>query len=404
MDNVAAAFWGAYFGAVLMMLAASIAAFARAFQRFALMAALSAVASGIFVVAYLGWLPFEGGTLQRVQAHMAVTATVTLGLMLLAFLGLLRRAASARLGYATLFSVGAFVLVAGWFMEPQESLVLGSLMATGVGLATLVIAARSAIRGDRLAWAAVVGVSCMLIGTSGLSWVAIQGHAPWQVHAASATAGVVYLTAVATALWSRYAYLIELSEVMAHGPSYDPVTRMRSHTETGQLVGDMFFGRDTAGTPLGVIAVTVANLRSLESLHGRAAFNHALFICSGRLRRHVPAGIEMGRLGEDGFLLLLRDARDMRRMVQVARLICDRLSRKVVLSTSRDPAKMESGRTEWLAEVGVGVLAANAQLRPSQAVAMARGMSRTAWSYPSRLAWLDPDGQIVELPLSGAGA
>jgi GGDEF domain-containing protein len=398
MDIVAAAFWGAYFGAALLLLAASIAAFARSLQRVAFLAAVAAVASTLFAVAYLGWLPFEGGVLQRVQAHMAVTAAVTLGLMLLAFLGLLRRPESARLGYATLISVGALVLIAGWAMEPRASLVLGSLMAAGVGLANLVIAARSAIRGDRLAWAAVVGVSCMLVGTGGLTWIALYGGAPWPVHAAASSAGVVYLVAVAAALWSRYSFLLELSEVMAHGPSYDPVTRMRSHSETGQMVGDMFFGRDMAGAPLGVIAVTIANLRSLENLHGRAAFNHALFICAGRLRRHVPAGIEMGRLGEDGFLLLLRDARDMRRMVDVARLLRERLARPVVLSTSRDPANLDAGGTRWVAEVGVGVLAAGAQLRPSQAVAMARAMSRTAWSYPSRLAWLDPNGQIVELP------
>jgi GGDEF domain-containing protein len=39
-----------------------------------------------------------------------------------------------------------------------------------------------------------------------------------------------------------------------------------------------------------------------------AAFNHALFVCAGRLRRCVPQNVEMGRLGEDGFLLLVPNA------------------------------------------------------------------------------------------------
>jgi GGDEF domain-containing protein len=242
-----------------------------------------------------------------------------------------------------------------------------------------------------------VGVFVMLVATAGLSWIAVKGGAPWPLHATSAVAGIVYLATMATALWARYSYLLELSEVLAHGPSYDPVTRMRSHRETGQLVGNMFFGRDAVGTPLGVIAVTIANLRALENLHGRAAFNHALFICAGRLRRHVPTGVEMGRLGEDGFLLLLHDARDTQRLVRLARLVRERLARPVVLSTSRAPAELEAGRTEWVADVGVGVLAAGAQLRPSQAVAAARSMSLTAWSYPSRLAWLAPGGEITEL-------
>ena len=321
--------------------------------------------------------------------------------MLLSLLGLLRRRDLARRAYAFMVSAGVAVLALGWLLESLESLVLSSIMALGVGAADLGVAIRSAMRGDRLARVAVVGVCVMLLATAGLSWIAVQGDAPWQLHAIAATAGITYLATMATALWARYSYLIELSEVLAHGPSYDPVTRMRSHSETGQLVGDMFFGRDTAGTPLGVIAVTIANLRALENLHGRAAYNHALFICATRLRRHVPAGVEMGRLGEDGFLLLLRDGRDTQQLVRISRLLRERLSRPVVLSTSRDPTALEAGRTEWVAEVGVGLLAAGAKLRPSQAVAAARGMSLTAWSYPSRVAWLS-HGEITELLPDGA--
>lgn len=397
MDKVAVAFWGAYFGTVALMLAASLAAFARSLQHVALMGGLSALVSGLFVVAYLGWLPVAGDALHRVQAHVAVGATVTLGLMLLSLLGLLRRRDLARRAFALMLSAGGVVLALGWILESLEALVLSSLMAIGVGVVNLGITLRGAMRGDRLARVAVVGVFVMLVATAGLTCIAVRGGAPWLLHALAATSGIVYLATMATALWARYSYLLELSEVLAHGPSYDPVTRMRSHSETGQLVGDMFFGRDTAGTPLGVIAITIANLRALENLHGRAAYNHALFICAGRLRRHVPAGVEMGRLGEDGFLLLLRDGRDTRRLTQIGRLVRERLSRPVVLSTSRDPTALEAGQTEWVAEVGVGLLAAGAKLRPSQAVAAARGMSLTAWTYSSRLAWLAPGGEITEL-------
>src|SRR5690606_40395944 len=92
----------------------------------------------------------------------------------------------------------------------------------------------------------------------------------------------------------------ELAEVLAHGPSYDPVTRMRSHNETGQMVGDIFFRRNAEARPIGVLAVCIANLYALENLHGRAAFNHALFVCASRLRRCVPQNVEMGRLAEIG--------------------------------------------------------------------------------------------------------
>src|SRR5690606_33590688 len=191
----------------------------------------------------------------------------------------------------------------------------------------------------------------------------------------------------------------ELAEVLAHGPSYDPVTRMRSHNETGQMVGDIFFRRNAEARPIGVLAVCIANLYALENLHGRAAFNHALFVCASRLRRCVPQNVEMGRLAEDGFLLLVPHAPDVERLAQLARQIRDRLARPVSLSTSRDPAGLESASTAWRADLGVGVLLTNTQVRPAQAVSTARAMARTAWSYRSRLAFFDQAaGQIAELP------
>jgi hypothetical protein len=112
----------------------------------------------------------------------------------------------------------------------------------------------------------------------------------------------------------------------------------------------------------------------------------------------------MGRLGEDGFLLLVRDARDTQRLMRLARLVRDQLSRVVVLGTGRDPGNLDVGGREWLAEAGVGLLAAGAELRPSQAVAAARAMSRTAWSYSSRLAGVDAEGNTAELPLAPSPA
>jgi hypothetical protein len=71
----------------------------------------------------------------------------------------------------------------------------------------------------------------------------------------------------------------------------------------------------------------------------------------------------------------------------------------VSLSISRDPAGLEAAGTAWVADLGIGVLLTNTQVRPAQAVSTARAMARTAWSYPSRLAFYDQvAGQIAELP------
>ena len=398
MDTVAAAFWGAFFCTAVLMLAVSMAAFLRSHRRVALMAGLTSVFSAAFVVAYLGWLPLAPRAEARVLAHVAVLTAVTLALMLMSTMGMLRQTALGRPAVASLVGAGLLVLAVGWMLEATQALALSSLAAFGVGAAMLVVAARGALRGDRAGWTAVAGIVFMLVAIAGLSWIALSGTKAWPIHAVSAVAGVAYLCVIATVLWARYSYLLELSEVLAHGPSYDPVTRMRSHSETGQMVGDVFFHRDAEARPIGVLAVCLANLYALENLHGRAAFNHALFVCAGRLRRCVPQNVEMGRLGEDGFLLLVPNAPDVGRLEELARQIRDRLSRPVSLSTSRDPAGLEAAGTAWVADVGIGVLGTSTQVRPSQAVSTARAMARTAWSYGSRMAFFDQKkGQIAEL-------
>ena len=403
MNSLAIGFWGAFFGTVTLLFAGSLAAFARSLQRVALMAALSSLVSALFVVAYLGWLPIADPYQARLLAHIAVLSTTMLALMLLSMLGVMRHPETARKLRGSLVALAAVVLGVGWALEAVQSLALGSVMALGVGTAMLGACIRSAWRGDRLAWVAVSGVSCMLVAVAGLSWIALHREGvAWGVHAVSAIASVAYVAAMATAMWNRYSYLIELREVIAHGPAYDPVTRMRSHAETGQMVGQAFFRqREDMSRPVGVAVISIGNLYTLEKLHGRAALNHALFVCASRLRRCVPADVEMGRLGDDGFLLLVRAATDTQRLVQMGRLVADRLSQPVKLSTSE--ADLEEGQAHWVAQVGVGILATTAQVKPSAAVAMAGAMSRTAWSYATRVAWHDEAaGRIAELPATDA--
>ena len=269
------------------------------------------------------------------------------------------------------------------------------------GLVALVAALNSALLGDRLAWAVVGAICCMLITLVGLGSIALdRANTSWELHAVTAAAATLYLATMASVLWSRYFYLIELHKLMAYGPSYDPVTRMRTHAETGQMVGAVFRSFRDKPQPLGIVVLTIANLYALEQLYGAPAVNHALFVCAGRLRRTVPSHVEMGRLGIEGFVLVMPHCKESGSLINMARAVEASLRRAIALNTSREATRFETDNTVWVAEIGVGVLmVSNPEVRGSDAIAMGQRMSRTAISYASRIAWFDhSSGETVELP------
>jgi GGDEF domain-containing protein len=403
MDKYAIGFWGCYFGSAGLMLAGSVFAYIRSLRRIAVNAAASALASTFFVVAFLGGLPIsDAATLDRFLAHVASLVSVLLAYLLFSILGILRSPSSQRRAVALLAALAVLVIALGWELSPQQSLMLSLAAAALLGLAALAFSLRSALRGDRLAWVAVAGVLFMLVAIAGLGWMALdRAHVPWQAHAVTALAGTAYLATMASVLWIRYSYLIELNQAMAYGPSYDPVTRMRSNSETSNMVNAVFKHYRDQPVPLGVIVVSIANLYVLEKLYGLAAVNHALFVCAGRLRRTVPAHVEMGRLGEDGFLLLMRNCRDSGDLIQLARSIQAALTRTVALNTTLETGAAANQQTRWVAEAGIGVLrVSKTDARASSAVGLGRGMSRAALGYPSRIAWFDEtSGEIVDMPV-----
>ena len=402
MEKLIAGLWGCFFGVVIGMLAGSVFAYARSLHRIARNAALAAVASAFYAVAFLGGLPIENPqTLTVSLAFVTITVSVLLTYLLFALLGLTKSQRMRHGLFTALCSLFLIALVSGWQLSPGNFLLVGTIMATLLGLVALGVAAKKAWSDDRLNWAVVFGICCALVALAGLSAIAHdRDRVSLWVQAISALAAALYMVTIAGVMWSRYAYLIELHKLMAYGPSYDPVTRMRSHKETGQMVGAIFKNFRDKPERMGVVVLTIANLYSLEQLHGVPAVNHALFVCAVRLRRTVPSYIQMGRLGTDGFVLVMPHCKESIDLIKIARAVEARLRRSVSLNTSREVARLETDSTLWVGIIGLGVLVvSNPESRGSDAVAMGRRMSRTAISYASRIAWFDESsGETIELP------
>jgi GGDEF domain-containing protein len=395
--------WGCFFGMTVIILMGSAVAYRRGLKRVSLNAALIAFFSAIYVVIFLGGLDVGGpDRLARFLAHLTLLVAGFLTYQLLITLSLLRELADRQWAAYALAGLCAVILGLGWSLEPLQALAVSSAVSCLLAAFALVTSLRRALMGERLAWVAVASVFCILVSLAGFAWIALnREQALLPVQVVTAVAATLYVASLAHVIWTRYAYLIELHEIMAHGPGYDPVTRMRSHLETGQMVSHMFKDFRDKPAPMGIVVLTIANLYALEQLHGAAAVNNAFFVCAGRLRRWVPRQVEMGRLGADGFLLIMQNCTDSHRIIDMARAIELRLRRSVTLNTSREVSQLGTGSNLWVAEIGVGVLkVADPNMRGSEAIAMGRRMSRTAVSYASRIAWFDQvSAEAVELPL-----
>lgn len=394
-------FWGGFFATVALLVGGGLAVFRQSKHRVALQSVVTALLAALYVVSYLGWLPGSGRFEElRLVSVVGIVTAILLGLLLLLDLGLLReRSTRAVILRATALVIAAAVALS-WLVSPRQAVTLAGLVAAGVAVTALAFSLRSAQRGDDVAWIAASSLVFALALVGGATSIALDpGGTPWTVHAISAVAGIGFLTAVGAMLWLRYSFLIEMREVLAQGPRYDPITRMRSNHAVGQMVVQAFTRQHESGRPVVLIAVSIGNLYALENLHGRAALNHALFVCASRLRRCVPADMDMGRLSEDSFLLASHDVRDVERLMKVGRRLAKQLARPVTLHTEASGDQPDDQRTEWAAQVGVGLLATAVGAQPSAMVARVRDMSRTAWTFDSRIAWLDQaSGAIAELP------
>jgi GGDEF domain-containing protein len=408
MEKLIHGLWGCFFGMTVVILVGAVLAYSRSMHRIALNAALTALASAFYVVAFLGGFPMgDADNLMRFLADLTLVLAGFLTYQFLMTLGLLKAPGNRRRASYVLVGICLTVLTLGWALSAWQALAISSATSCLLALFALLTSLRKAVKGERLAWVIFASVFCIFVALAGIAWIALNRNQPlFGVHVVTALAATLYVASLAYVMWNRYNYLLELHEVMAHGPGYDPVTRMRSHQETGQMVGGIFKKFRVKPEPMGVVVLTIANLYTLEQLHGTAAVNNAFFVCAGRLRRWVPRRVETGRLGRDGFLLILQNCTDSKQVIDLARALESRLRRSVTLNTSREVSQLGTGNTVWVAEIGVGVLmVANPESRGSDAIAMCHRMAHTAISYASRIAWFDhSSGEPVELPAVKARA
>jgi GGDEF domain-containing protein len=402
MENLAIGLWGFFYCASVLVLCGAVMAYSRSMHRIGINAGLSVIGPAFVITGFLGGLPIDDrNLLLRLLAALTVVVGALLVYQLLNILGVLQMEKSRRQAKLVFALMGTAAVCMSWMFSPPAAMLICGLVALAMALFAGGVSMRKALRGDSLAWVAVLAVALVIATYFCLSYgVLYPEQWTWQLQSFSAAAASAYVVALAGITSLRYAYLLELKMVMEYGPAYDPITRLRSRSETGQMARDIFNKLPHNNEPLGVIVLTIANLYSLEKLHGIAAVNSALFLIASRLKLSLPARVEIGRLGFDGFLLIMRNCTDSAHLVDLAHDLHCRMHKSAKLKTNPDAKLLETEQMFWLAQVGIGVLhVKNLETTSFDAITISRNMSRTAMSYASRIAWFDhASGEMTELP------
>lgn len=402
MNAISIGFWGAFFGSTALALSVALLAFWRAAPKVASTTSLAVLLSCAYAIVFLGWMPAVGDVLLvRLQALVGVVATAVLCLLLFILLGTFRTRQGQSRARRVVVALGLSASVALLALPPRVGLQFAVGVAFMVAGSAILVSVLSARRGERAGWFTLAGLPCICVGMAGLDWYALFPQAtPWQVHVAGATGAMGYILCVGSAMWSRYAYLVEVANIVRLGPNFDPLSRMPTYADGGALQAAF---SATRGRGYGVVVVSLSNLEVLEQLHGRGAYNHAVFVCASRLRKLGFAGVELVRLPEDSFALLTQHPHNPQQLVDQARRVLRRLTRPITLQTSQHPVDEPEG-TLWEASIGLGVVLEPSDCSLDIVITGARAIARSAWSYDSCMAWYDEaSNSVCELPLDDRG-
>lgn len=131
-------------------------------------------------------------------------------------------------------------------------------------------------------------------------------------------------------------------ELLFHA-RHDPLTGLPNRGMLiDALASDLAATRDTRRC-LGVLLVNLDDFKSVNTDLGLEAGDEYLRRCAALLREVAGPEDHVARLGGDEFALVLRDARDSRRLGQAAEAILARLGRGVVLNATRISAASSIG-------------------------------------------------------------
>ncbi len=128
---------------------------------------------------------------------------------------------------------------------------------------------------------------------------------------------------------------------LAHRAMHDPLTELPNRS----LLEELLAGSLAAGKPAGVLYCDLDRFKIVNDSLGHEAGDELLLVLSQRLRTALPAGVTLGRVGGDEFVVLAPGEDDPRRLHELAHRLTEALEQPLVVRGHLHTASLSIGIT-----------------------------------------------------------
>jgi len=133
----------------------------------------------------------------------------------------------------------------------------------------------------------------------------------------------------------------QAEDQLAHRAMHDPLTELPNRT----LLEELLAGYLSSGRPAGVLYCDLDRFKIVNDSLGHEAGDELLLVLSHRLRDALPAGITLGRVGGDEFVVLAPDEDDPEVLRGLAQRLATALEQPLVICGRLHTASLSIGIT-----------------------------------------------------------
>jgi GGDEF domain-containing protein len=308
-----------------------------------------------------GWLALVWPATQPYQQWLALLAAPLAGVLavntLARFLKSHRLDAFIQWGMRTASACWVLAAALAFWPRYQEAL-LYQCLASVLGLSiALWMATRTALLGDRLAWAMVGACAAAATHVLGIYGYALGYTDAWPSKVITALAMVIYLLLISYALNRRASQYIRMRRAVHRDPNKDLLTQLWTGTGFAQQIDAVMLRARRNRSTCAIVHLEIFNVPALRAEHGPYAVEEVIYTLAARTKQVTGAGAVVGRYGNYSFVVALSSVRS----ASVLRTLVLQLTKAARSTYFLRPHSAHP--REFQADIGVGVVYVNAGAR-----------------------------------------